>query len=117
MEVRLNTKLSQQLDANFYNVTNTVAELSGATLEAPGIVKRNGVYYLFASHTSGWAPNPNKVFTASVSLFKCCLAYHNSMKHHITPGDLGALVSSARYRAGIDKHLLLAECIRSSARQ
>ncbi|VDB94873.1 unnamed protein product [Peniophora sp. CBMAI 1063] len=54
-----------QLDSNFYNVTTTVAELSGATLEAPGIVKRSGKYYLFASHTSGWAPNPNKVFTAS----------------------------------------------------
>jgi hypothetical protein len=40
-------------------VQTQVAELSGATLEAPGIVKRNGVYWLFASHTSGWAPNPS----------------------------------------------------------
>ncbi|KZS90282.1 Arabinanase/levansucrase/invertase [Sistotremastrum niveocremeum HHB9708] len=54
-----------QLDSNYYNVTSTVSELSGATLEAPGIIKRNGVYYLFASHTSGWAPNPNKWFSAS----------------------------------------------------
>ncbi|KAF9473188.1 galactan 1,3-beta-galactosidase [Pholiota conissans] len=54
-----------KLDANYYNVTSVTTQLSGATLEAPGVLKRNGVYYLFASHTSGWAPNPNKFFTAS----------------------------------------------------
>ncbi|KAI1795999.1 galactan 1,3-beta-galactosidase [Ganoderma leucocontextum] len=54
-----------QLDADYYNVTTTVSQLNGATLEAPGIVKRNGVYWLFASHTSGWAPNPNKAFQAT----------------------------------------------------
>ncbi|KAF7789531.1 hypothetical protein EIP86_000477 [Pleurotus ostreatoroseus] len=79
-----------QLDTNYYNVTTqvsvmdgacpdvrayrgskrggatyTCALLIGATLEAPGIVKRNGVYFLIASHTSGWAPNPNKFFSAS----------------------------------------------------
>ncbi|EIN13160.1 galactan 1,3-beta-galactosidase [Punctularia strigosozonata HHB-11173 SS5] len=59
-----NFKISQ-LDGNYYTVQTQVAELSGATLEAPGIVKRNGVYWLFASHTSGWAPNPNKYFSAS----------------------------------------------------
>ena len=32
-----------QLDTDFYNVTTTVSELAGSTLEAPGIVKRNGV--------------------------------------------------------------------------
>jgi hypothetical protein len=40
-----------------------MSTLSSITFEAPGIIKRNGVYYLFASHTSGWAPNPNKVVT------------------------------------------------------
>lgn len=58
--------------------------MEGSTLESPGIIKRNGVcfndsgfgvphlhpyeqvYYLFASHTSGWAPNPNKYFTSNV---------------------------------------------------
>ncbi|EJD54262.1 galactan 1,3-beta-galactosidase [Auricularia subglabra TFB-10046 SS5] len=53
------------LDANFYNVTTVASTLPGSTLESPGIVKRNNVYYLFASHTTGWAPNPNKFFTAS----------------------------------------------------
>jgi len=59
-----NFKISQ-LDTNYYNVVSETSVLTGSTLEAPGIVKRNGVYYLFASHTSGWAPNPNKFFTAS----------------------------------------------------
>ncbi|KAM5539007.1 hypothetical protein V8D89_007230 [Ganoderma adspersum] len=54
-----------QLDVDYYNVTTTASQLNGATLEAPGIVKRNGVYWLFASHTSGWAPNPNKAFQAT----------------------------------------------------
>jgi hypothetical protein len=53
------------MDANYYNVTAQVNELAGSTLEAPGMLKRNGLYYLFASHTSGWAPNPNKWFVAS----------------------------------------------------
>ncbi|GLB36530.1 putative glycosyl hydrolases family 43 [Lyophyllum shimeji] len=59
-----NFKISK-LDANYYNVVSQTSVLSGSTLEAPGIVKRNGVYYLFASHTSGWDPNPNKFFSAS----------------------------------------------------
>ncbi|KAF8912934.1 glycosyl hydrolase [Gymnopilus junonius] len=59
-----NFKISK-LDFNYYNVTSQVSVLTGSTLEAPGMVKRNGVYYLFASHTSGWDPNPNKFFTAS----------------------------------------------------
>ncbi|KAI0043240.1 carbohydrate-binding module family 35 protein [Auriscalpium vulgare] len=54
-----------QLDSNYYNVTAVASALNGSTLEAPGIVKRNGVYYLIASHTSGWDPNPNKYFTSS----------------------------------------------------
>ncbi|EIW60508.1 galactan 1,3-beta-galactosidase [Trametes versicolor FP-101664 SS1] len=53
------------LDANYYNVTTVASQLNGATLEAPGIVKRDGVYWLIASHTSGWDPNPNKAFQAT----------------------------------------------------
>ncbi|KAJ7356804.1 galactan 1,3-beta-galactosidase [Mycena albidolilacea] len=59
-----NFKISR-LDANYYNITAQVNVLTGSTLEAPGIVKRNGLYYLFASHTSGWDPNPNRWFVAS----------------------------------------------------
>ncbi|KAF8061007.1 galactan 1,3-beta-galactosidase [Lyophyllum atratum] len=42
-----NFKISK-LDANYY-----------------GVASQTSVYYLFASHTSGWAPNPNKFFSAS----------------------------------------------------
>ncbi|KAG7090788.1 hypothetical protein E1B28_009872 [Marasmius oreades] len=59
-----NFKISR-LDADYYNVTTQVNVLSGSTLESPGIIKRNGVYYLFASHTTGWDPNPNKYFRAT----------------------------------------------------
>ncbi len=61
-----NFKISR-LDADYYNIAAQVNTIPGSTLEAPGIIKRNGVYYLFASHTSGWDPNPNKFFTANVS--------------------------------------------------
>ncbi|PFH54728.1 carbohydrate-binding module family 35 protein [Amanita thiersii Skay4041] len=59
-----NFKISK-LDANYYNVTSQVSQLTASTLESPGIIKRNGVYHLFASHTTGWDPNPNKFFTTS----------------------------------------------------
>ncbi|KZT12579.1 carbohydrate-binding module family 35 protein [Laetiporus sulphureus 93-53] len=54
-----------KLDSDYYNVTEVVAEMVDATLEAPGMLKRDSVYWLFASHTSGWAPNPNKYFYAT----------------------------------------------------
>ncbi|GJE90871.1 galactan 1,3-beta-galactosidase [Phanerochaete sordida] len=59
-----NFKISR-LDTNYYNVSAQVSVLDGATLEAPGIVKHNEAYFLIASHTSGWAPNPEKWFSAS----------------------------------------------------
>ncbi|KIY69600.1 carbohydrate-binding module family 35 protein [Cylindrobasidium torrendii FP15055 ss-10] len=54
-----------KLDSDYRNVSSLVSTIAGSTLESPGIIKRNGVYHLFASHTTGWAPNPNKFFTAS----------------------------------------------------
>ncbi|KAL5495549.1 hypothetical protein ACEPAI_1012 [Sanghuangporus weigelae] len=54
-----------RMDSNYYNVTAIVSQLNGSTLEAPGIVKRDNVFYLIASHTSGWNPNPNKFFQSS----------------------------------------------------
>ncbi|KIJ32111.1 carbohydrate-binding module family 35 protein [Sphaerobolus stellatus SS14] len=63
----VNFKIAK-LDANYYNVTSVVSQLSKVNLEAPGIIKRNGMslpaYWLFASHTSRWAPNPNKYFSS-----------------------------------------------------
>ncbi|KAL1749134.1 glycoside hydrolase family 43 and carbohydrate-binding module family 35 protein [Schizophyllum fasciatum] len=59
-----NFKISR-LDDDYYTVTKQVNQISSSTLESPGIFKRGGTYYLIASHTTGWAPNPNKFFTAS----------------------------------------------------
>ncbi|KAI5830107.1 glycoside hydrolase family 43 and carbohydrate-binding module family 35 protein [Schizophyllum commune Tattone D] len=59
-----NFKISR-LDDDYYTVTEQVNQISSSTLESPGIFKRDGTYYLIASHTTGWAPNPNKFFTAS----------------------------------------------------
>lgn len=58
-----NFKISK-LDVNYYNVDSQTSVIPASTLESPGIIKRNGIYHLFASHTSGWDPNPNKFFTA-----------------------------------------------------
>ncbi|KAH8834912.1 galactan 1,3-beta-galactosidase [Flagelloscypha sp. PMI_526] len=54
-----------KMDTDYYNVTTLTVQLSGTTLESPGIIKRSGTYYLFASHTTGWAPNPNKFFKST----------------------------------------------------
>ncbi|KAI0321793.1 galactan 1,3-beta-galactosidase [Amylostereum chailletii] len=54
-----------KLTSDYHNVTSVTSQLNGSTLEAPGIVKRSGTYFLIASHTSGWDPNPNKYFTAT----------------------------------------------------
>ncbi|TRM65646.1 glycoside hydrolase family 43 and carbohydrate-binding module family 35 protein [Schizophyllum amplum] len=59
-----NFKISR-LDEDFYTVEEQVNVISASTLESPGVLKHDGTYYLIASHTSGWAPNPNKFFTAS----------------------------------------------------
>ncbi|OBZ75230.1 hypothetical protein A0H81_04432 [Grifola frondosa] len=81
-----------QLDADYYNVTTLASELAGATLEAPGIVKRDSVYYLIASHTSGWDPNPNKWFSAS------SLAGPWSAQADIAPGARAHVLLAERVR-------------------
>ncbi|TFK97512.1 galactan 1,3-beta-galactosidase [Pterulicium gracile] len=54
-----------RLDANYYNVTTQVAVIPSSTIESPGIYKRNGVYWLFGSMTTGWNPNPNKYWRSN----------------------------------------------------
>ncbi|KAJ3761558.1 galactan 1,3-beta-galactosidase [Lentinula raphanica] len=85
-----NFKISM-LDTNYYNVTEEVSVLTAATLEAPGVIKRDDVYYLIASHTSGWDPNPNKVFTAS------SLAGPWSSQVDIAPEDTNTYYSQNAY--------------------
>jgi Glycosyl hydrolases family 43 len=38
--------------------------LPGGFNEAPAVFKRSGVYYLFASGTTGWKPNPCRLYSA-----------------------------------------------------
>ncbi|KAH9938280.1 galactan 1,3-beta-galactosidase [Fomitopsis serialis] len=80
-----------QMDSDYYNVTDVVAELKGATLEAPGMVKRDGVYWLIASHTSGWAPNPNKYFYAD------SISGNWSSQADIAPEDTNTYFSQNAY--------------------
>ncbi|KAG6814458.1 hypothetical protein H0H92_007462 [Tricholoma furcatifolium] len=79
------------LDSNYYEVVSEVSVFTGATLEAPGIIKRDGWYYLFASHTSGWAPNPNKFFNAT------SLAGPWSSQADIAPEDTSTYTSQNAY--------------------
>lgn len=53
------------LTADYLNVSSSVA-LFGS-FEAPAMVKKNGYYFLFASHLSGWDPNDNQ-YTYATSL-------------------------------------------------
>ncbi|EGO02770.1 glycoside hydrolase family 43 protein [Serpula lacrymans var. lacrymans S7.3] len=79
------------LDSNYYNVTAMVSEIPNSNLEAPGIVKRNNTYYLIASHTSGWAPNPNKWFSAPT------LSSNWSSQNDIAPEDTNTYFSQNAY--------------------
>jgi beta-xylosidase len=37
----------------------------GKSTEAPAVFKRNGIYYMIGSGTTGWAPNPARWFSAT----------------------------------------------------
>ncbi|MGW1559321.1 RICIN domain-containing protein [Streptomyces sp. NPDC002144] len=59
-----------RLSADYLSVDSAVALLGGsgsASYEAPAMVKSNGVYYLLASHLTGWSANDN-VYTTATSL-------------------------------------------------
>lgn len=53
------------LTDDYLNVSSSVYLFGD--YEAPAIVKKNGYYFLFASHLSGWDPNDN-VYTFSTNL-------------------------------------------------
>ncbi|MGW1752411.1 RICIN domain-containing protein [Streptomyces sp. NPDC002092] len=60
-----------KLSADYLSVDSGVALLGGggsaASFESPAMVKVNGVYYLLASHLTGWSLNDN-VYTTATSL-------------------------------------------------
>lgn len=53
------------LTDDYLNVSSAVYVFDD--YEAPAMVKKDGYYFLFASHLSGWDPNDN-VYTYSTSL-------------------------------------------------
>lgn len=67
------------------------------------------VFHLFASHTTGWDPNPNKFFTATVRpMLRRTLL-------HLTNGPIvtgRTLVGTSRHRSRGRPHLLLTEYLR-----
>jgi hypothetical protein len=53
-----------ELTEDYLNVTTNDVDIE-AHCEGPGILKKNGVYYLLTSQCSGWTPNPGSFYTAS----------------------------------------------------
>lgn len=62
-EDRVNGLRINALTSDYLNVTSNVHLF--ADYEAPAMVKKNGYYYLFASHLSGWDPNDNQYVYAT----------------------------------------------------
>ena len=61
-EDRANGLRIDRLSADYLSVVSSVALL--ADYEAPALFKANGMYYLLASHLSGWNTNDNEYTTA-----------------------------------------------------
>ncbi|KAG9033290.1 hypothetical protein FRB95_000385 [Tulasnella sp. JGI-2019a] len=62
-EDRANGLRIDALSSNYLNVTSATY-LYAQDYEAPAMIKSNGVYFMFASHESGWASNDNIYCTA-----------------------------------------------------
>jgi len=62
-EDRSNGLRIDALSADYTSVVSSVAVLED--LEAPAMVKVNGVYFIFGSHLSGWSSNDNVYATAT----------------------------------------------------
>lgn len=52
-----------ELSDDYLNITTKDVDIE-AHCEGPGILKKNGVYYLLTSGCSGWTPNPATYYTA-----------------------------------------------------
>jgi len=53
-----------ELSADYTKVTTNDVDIE-AHCEGPGILKKNGVFYLLTSQCSGWTPNPGTFYTSS----------------------------------------------------
>ncbi|MFI5676682.1 RICIN domain-containing protein [Streptomyces cellulosae] len=67
-EDRNNGLRIDKLSADYLSVDSAVAVLGGSgssSVEAPAMVKVNGMYYVFGSHLTGWSLNDNIYATAT----------------------------------------------------
>ncbi|MFL5996941.1 MAG: RICIN domain-containing protein [Streptomyces sp.] len=67
-EDRNNGLRIDKLSADYLSVDSAVAVLGGSgssSVEAPAMVKVNGLYYVFGSHLTGWSLNDNIYATAT----------------------------------------------------
>ncbi|KAI1086668.1 carbohydrate-binding module family 35 protein [Rostrohypoxylon terebratum] len=65
-EDRQNGLRIDKLSADYLTV-DSATYLWSDSIEAPALLKQDGVYYMFGSHLTGWDPNDN-VYTTSTSL-------------------------------------------------
>jgi hypothetical protein len=65
-----------RLTADYTNVSALVKSWPGDVREAPALFKRNGVYFMVTSGTSGWNPNQQK-YSSSTSLTGTWSAWQN----------------------------------------
>ncbi|WP_116125137.1 family 43 glycosylhydrolase [Lewinella sp. IMCC34183] len=56
-----------ELSEDYLSVTENDVDIE-AHCEGPGILKRNGTFYLLTSQCSGWTPNPATYYTATDSV-------------------------------------------------
>jgi len=53
-----------ELSADYLHITSNDVDIN-AHCEGPGILKKNGVFYLLTSGCTGWTPNPGNYYTSS----------------------------------------------------
>ncbi len=60
------TLLISKLADDYLSLTDEyVRVFPGKTNEAPAVFKKDGVYYMFSSYTTGWKPNPGRLSKSS----------------------------------------------------
>lgn len=78
-EDRNNGLRIDKLSADYLSVDSAVTVLGGSgsnSVEAPAMVKANGIYYVFGSHLTGWSLNDN-IYATATSLSGPWSAFRN----------------------------------------